>query len=387
MEQVSRALPSHHRISDYALTSDLLPRTRLGKLRRHLLIKRYEQAKQSGSALATERGPLPLAQMSLEDQQLLEDATAQRVWEWLARRFPDARLSPGSHVQLDLGIDSLAWLHLTLEIRTATGADLTEEAISRIETVRDLLREAITAEEVIDRGTDPLAQLQQPDVILSPEQRRWLQPAGFLVNTLGTLFFAFNRRLMRRVFRLTIRGQEHLPQDGPFIVTPNHLSLLDALAVAAALPQKHLYRTYWGGWTGILFTNVFMRLVSRAARVVPIDPRRGSLSNLAFAVAALTRSYNLVWFPEGALSRTGKLQHFRPGIGLILQVHPVPVVPTWITGSAEALPPGQWRVRRHPIYVTFGEIVEAKTLEQQGVGEQPYERITTELHDRVAKLA
>ena len=99
VEQLSRPLPSHHRITDYALTRDLLPRTRLGKLRRHLLARRYEQAKQSGSALAAESGLLPLAQMSLEDQQLLEDATAQRVWDWLARRFPDVRLTPGSHLQ------------------------------------------------------------------------------------------------------------------------------------------------------------------------------------------------------------------------------------------------------------------------------------------------
>jgi long-chain acyl-CoA synthetase len=285
-----------------------------------------------------------------------------------------------------LGIDSLAWLHLTLEIRTATGADLTEEAISRIETVRDLLREAIAAEQVIGHGPDPLTQLQQPDAVLSAEQRRWLQPAGFLVTTLGTCLFAFNRVLMRRVFQLTVSGQEHLPQRGPFVVTPNHLSLLDALAVGAALPKECLNRTYWGGWTGILFTNWFMRLVSRAAHVVPIDPRRGSLSNLAFAVAALMQGHNLVWFPEGARSRTGKLQRFRPGIGLILQVHPVPVVPTWITGSGEALPLGQWRFRRYPISVTFGEVEDTKLLEHQGVGEQSYERITTALHDCVENL-
>jgi long-chain acyl-CoA synthetase len=316
----------------------------------------------------------------------LEDPTAQRVWDWLVRRFSEVRLTPGSHLQLDLGIDSLAWLHLTLEIRMSADVDLTEDAISRIETVRDLLREVIAAEQVIGDVINPLTQLQQPEAVLSAQQRQWLEPPGFLVDTLGTLLFGLNRMLMRWLFRLNVQGEEHLPSSGSFIVTPNHLSLLDALAVAAALPTEHLRRTYWGGWTGILFTNWFMRVVSRIAHVVPIDPQRGSLSNLAFAVAALQHGNALVWFPEGARSRTGTLQRFRPGIGLILQVHRVPVVPTWIVGSAAALPIGQWRIRRHPISVTFGEGVTAEALERQGVGEHSYERITTALHECVEAL-
>lgn len=385
VEQLARTLPSHHRLSEYVLTRDLLPRTRLGKLRRHLLTRRYEQAKQTGG-LPGESGPLPIAQMSMEDQQLLEDPTAQRLWDWLARRFPDARLTPGSHLQLDLGIDSLAWLHLTLEIRMAASVDLTEDAISRIETVRDLMREVSAAEQVMGDVIDPLAQLQRPEAVLSAQQRQWLEPPGVFVDRLGTLLFGLNRGLMRWLFRLTVHGQEHLPSSGPFMVTPNHLSLLDALIVAAALPTQHLRHTYWGGWTGILFTNWFMRGVSRIAHVVPIDPQRGSLSNLAFAVAALQRGHSLVWFPEGARSRTGTLQRFRPGIGLILQVHQVPIVPTWIVGSAEALPIGQWRIRRHPISVTFGEVVTTDVLDQHGVGESAHERIATGLHACVARL-
>jgi long-chain acyl-CoA synthetase len=161
---------------------------------------------------------------------------------------------------------------------------------------------------------------------------------------------------------------------------------LDALVIAAALPTAHLRRTYWGGWTGILFANWFMRVVSRIAHVVPIDPQRGSLSNLAFAVTALQRGSSLVWFPEGGRSRTGTLQRFRPGIGLILQVRQVPVVPTWIVGSADALPIGQWRIRRRPISVTFGEVVTAEALDRQGVGESAHERITAALQAGVERL-
>jgi long-chain acyl-CoA synthetase len=66
--QQSQQLPSHHQISDYALTFDPLPRTRLGKLRRHSLAERYAQAKLGGAQPRQERGPLPLKQMAPEDR-------------------------------------------------------------------------------------------------------------------------------------------------------------------------------------------------------------------------------------------------------------------------------------------------------------------------------
>jgi long-chain acyl-CoA synthetase len=385
VEQLSRALPSHHRISDYALTLDPLPRTGLGKLRRHTLAQRYHQATRQRD-LVTDTGPLPFAQMSLEDRQLLEDVTALRMWEWLARRFPNVRLTPDTHLQLDLGIDSLSWLTLTLEIRAHAHVDLDEEAISRIATIRDLLRETVAAEQVTAEAKAPLEELRQPEALLSEQQRHWLQPPGWFDRALGMLLHPFNRLLMRSVFNLQVKGLEHLPQYGPFIVTPNHVSLLDPLAVAAALPQQHLQRTYWGGWTGIMFANPLMRLVSRAARVVPIDPQRGPLSNLAFGIAALKRDNNLVWFPEGERSRTGRLQHFRSGIGLVLSVQPVPVVPVWIAGTYEALPPGQSRLHHHPINVTFGKPVDVETLQRIGEGKEPHERIANALWDCVASL-
>jgi long-chain acyl-CoA synthetase len=385
IEQLSRTLPSHHRLSDYALTVDALPRTRLGKLRRHLLVARYQQAKRQ-TGLTQQTGPLPLAEMSFEDQQLLEDDMVLRTWEWLGRRFARVRLTPDSHVQLDLGIDSLAWLALTLEIRAAVGADLDEDAISRIEVVRDLLREVIAAKHESARGLAPLEALQQPEHLLSVAQQQWLQPPGLIARVASRTVTAVTSLCLWRFFALQVIGLENLPQHGPFIIAPNHVSLLDPPVVAAALPPVVLARTYWGGWTGIMFANRAMRLFSRGARVVPIDPQRGSLSNLAFGVAALRQGYNLVWFPEGARSRSGQLQLFRPGIGLILTVQPVPVVPVWISGTYEAMPRGQRRLRRHPITITFGKPVDVETLRATGTGREPYERISTALHDCVAEL-
>ncbi|MBI3756817.1 MAG: AMP-binding protein [Deltaproteobacteria bacterium] len=387
VEQQLYRLPSHHRITEYAITSDPLPRTHLGKIRRHQLAARYTQAKQQGYQPPTAAGPTPISEFTPDDQHLLEDHTALVVWEWLSPRFPRARITPDTHLQLDLDVDSLAWLHLTLELRERAGVNLTEEAISRIETVRDLLRESIEAEHVSIAGPSPLELLQHSEALLSATQQQWLQPPGPLVRLLGVVLSHLNRAVMRWIFKLEVRGLDHLPQHRAFILTPNHVSLLDPQALAAALPEAYRAHTYWGGWTGIMFTSRLMRLVSRAACVVPVDSEKGPLSSLAFGVAALTQGANLVWFPEGGISRTGKLQRFRPGIGLVAQVRSAPIVPVWIAGTSEALPYGQRWPRRRQVTITFGSPVDPEELRQGGKGVEAHERIVDALFSRVAALA
>jgi long-chain acyl-CoA synthetase len=155
-----------------------------------------------------------------------------------------------------------------------------------------------------------------------------------------------------------VEGLENLPDEGQYIIAPNHVSYLDPLVVAAALRRDELRRTYWAGWTGAAFGNPLTRLVSRLAQVVPIDPDRAGLSSLAFGAAVLKRGQNLVWFAEGERSRTGSLQPFKPGVGMLLGHYPVPVVPVFIRGTYEAMPRGRFLRRLQKVTVSFGEPVE-----------------------------
>ena len=146
-------------------------------------------------------------------------------------RFPERRLTPQTNLQLDLGVDSLAWLNLTLEIREYTSVDLDEEAIGRIETVRDLLQEAGEAEQAQDGGQSPLVRLQQPEALLNDQQRQWLQPPGWWGRAFGSLLLSLDCYLLRWLYRLEVKGYEQLPQDGPLVCTPNMVHFLRRAAV------------------------------------------------------------------------------------------------------------------------------------------------------------
>src|SRR5437016_6788314 len=360
IETASKRRPSHKRASEYANTPDALPRTRLGKIQRHRLAERYEQAKE-GSEKTRAAGPMSVKEMSGEDRALLEDPAAQSVWELLARRYRGKRLTPDTSPQFDLGIDSIEWLNVTLEIAESSGVDLTEQAIARIETVRDLLREVTEGGE--GKLVDPLV---QPDQALDEKQKRWIEPLGPVASATARFLYAVNGVLMRLIFQLRVEGLEHLPRHRQWVLTPNHSSYLDSFAIAALLDWAQLRKTYWGGWTGVAFANPAMRFLSRLGKILPVEPMRAARSSLAFGAMILKNKKNLVWFPEGGLTPTGELQDFKPGIGMLLEHFPTSIIPVFIHGTHQALPPGKFFPKARPIRVVFGQPLDASELKRKG---------------------
>ena len=374
VEAGSKRLPSYQRISDYVISRGPLEYTPLGKLRRHVLRERYERAIR-GAESQDAVGPAAPEEMLGEDRALLEVPAAMSVWKLLADRYPDRRLTPDSSPLLDLDVDSLGWVNLTLEIGEKTGVELDEEAIDRVDTVRDLLREVASG---AVRSTHPVSLFERPEGILDDRQMRWLRPLGPARSAVARGMFFVNRMLMRMLFRLRVDGLQNLPDNDPFIIAPNHVSYLDSFAIAAALHYGVLQRTYWAGWTGAAFGNPLTRLVSRLAQVVPIDPGRAGLSSLACGAAVLKRGQNLVWFAEGERSPTGNLQPFKPGVGMLLSHYPVPVVPVFIRGTYEAMPRGTFLRRLEQVTVTFGgpvEFLDEAFGSQEGIVEAVRERV------------
>ena len=387
VEEGSKRLPSYQRISDYAITRRPLERTQLGKLRRHLLEERFDQAKEGEEGGGEVVGPIPVEEMSEEDRTLLENPAARRVWELLAERYSDRYLTPDTSPQLDLGIDSLGWVDLTFEIAQSTGVELSEEAIGRVYTVRELLEEVAEQAGSGGGGSTPQASpLEWPEEVLNDEQKQWHRPLGPAESAVARGMFALNRTIARRVFHLRVEGIEHLPEEGPYVLTPNHISFLDPFAVAAALDYRRLRHTYWAGRVGAAFGNPLTRRVSRLAQAFPIDSHRAVFSSLAFGAVVLKSRKNLIWFPEGHRSPTGELQAFKPGIGMLLDRYPVPVVPVFIDGTHEAMPPGRVWVQPKKVTVVFGEPLDPRELEQQGEGDQPQSRIVQALHERVTEM-
>ena len=125
--------------------------------------------------------------------------------------------------------------------------ELKEEAIGRIGTVRDLPREVASG---AGGPTHHASPLERPEEVLDDRQLWWLKPLGPAASVVARSMFALKGAIMRVLFRLRVEGLENVPEGGPFIIAPNHVSYLDSFVVAAVLPRGVLQRTYWAGWTG-----------------------------------------------------------------------------------------------------------------------------------------
>jgi long-chain acyl-CoA synthetase len=343
----AQRLPSYQRLAGYAVTREALPRTRLGKIQRFRLAALYDAAK-AGRAAAP-------AAMTEEERALLADPTARAMWALLEARFPGKLVSPAQSPQLDLGVDSLGWVEITLEAESRLGLGFSEEDWGGINTVRDILDLAI-ARAKEDR---PVRPPEPPDL-------SWLAPPTGAHAVAARVLAAVNRGLCALMFRLRVTGREHLP-DGPVIVAVNHLSDLDPVIVAAALPKPALARIRWSGERSRLFVSRVGRFLARAARIFPVDERQPA-TTLAYAREALRRGDCLVWFPESWRSPDGTIQRFLPGVGELVRATGASVVPARIAGTFEAMPRTARLPKPHPVRVAFGPPIPATTLTEGAAG-------------------
>lgn len=383
LREIGRTLPSYQQLSDFALSRTPLPRTRLGKIQRHKLVERYLEVRRTGGEPAAV-APLTPQEMSAEDRGLLEYPAAQRAWQWLAQRYPKQGLTPDSSMELDLGMDSLEWLNLSLELGEQTGVELGDQAIGRVEVVRDLLRELIDVSERYERVAEPFRQAEQ---VLGEAERRWLRPRGPVTRVAARALYGFNRLLIHSLFQVKVEGLEQLPKKTPFVLACNHASYLDPFAVAATLSVSRLNTLYWGGWTGAAFGNPLTRFGSRIVQVIPIEQQRGMRTSLALAAMVLGQGHGLIWFPEGQRSESGELLEFRPGIGMLLEHFAVPVIPVIILGTHEAMPPGKRLPRPGGrLLIRFGTPLDPTQLAKDGHGNNVPARILDALHEKMHLL-
>src|SRR5271166_5202969 len=203
----AQRLPSHQRLTGFALTGQPLPRTRLGKYRRFLLSQLYAEALAGGSA-RTPQPPTP------EDAALLQNPVAASVWHILRQRFPHQYLDFDTVLSLDLNLDSFGWMELAIALQETAGVSLSDADLGQIQTIRDLLRLSIERQIGAPQHSPSGA----------PESENWLAPTGALLTVFGFVLYALNRLLVRGLFRLRMVGIERLPKTGPFAITPNHVS-------------------------------------------------------------------------------------------------------------------------------------------------------------------
>jgi|CXWL01.1.fsa_nt_gi 1-acyl-sn-glycerol-3-phosphate acyltransferase len=156
--------------------------------------------------------------------------------------------------------------------------------------------------------------------------------------------------IVRLSFRFKAVGQQHVPRRGGVLIAANHASYLDIPFVACGVRRRLAYMGRQD-----LFAVPGLNWACRWLGWIPI--RQGRVDRVGFgkAIQLIQSGRGVVIFPEGRRTTSGQLQPGMPGLGVIVEETRCPVIPAFIEGSFEVLPPGAWRIRFRPVRVRFGK--------------------------------
>ncbi len=377
LAHVGANLPSYMRINDLVLVDEPLPRTRLGKLRRHL-VQRIAEEKTSDNDMA-------VPEMSAEDRERMEMPVSQKVLARLADILrTDKPLQPDHDFEIDLGMDSLMQVQVLTMLEDEFGLEISDEDAAEMRTVRSLL-ERIVASGVQGQGkkTDLTWRAKLNEPTEKPLEERFNLTPGTVRLWLFNALRKIVGLLIRICFRIRLRGLENIPEKGPVLICPNHQSYLDAVVLYTQLPTRIINQIFFVSLTEI-FAGPPLSWFIRPGRVIITGGAHALVETLKLSADALNRKNILCIFPEGGRSTTGELMEPRPGAGILACETRAPVVPICIQGADKTLSPVHPGFRFCRIDITIGKPFEPPQTES--CTEEQYNQVIRQWTDSIVEL-
>lgn len=338
------------KISNFSLTNEELPRTRLSKLKRFLLPELVSKKKK--------------LRESAQEPDLEEYSIVKKFLSSLK----EMDVYPGDHLEIDLGLDSLDRVTFQVFLNETFGINISDEDIVNFPTVEKLsehisITKTKTNLEKIDWGR-----------ILS--EKIYLNlPKSWITHN---IFKNVSRVLLKSYFRLKVVGEKKLP-DGPLIIAPNHQSFFDGLFVASFLKNKQMKKTYFYAKEKHV-RNKIVKFIADRHNVIVMDINKDLKSSLQKLASVLEKGKSIIIFPEGTRTKTGELGKFKKTFAILSRELKVPVIPVAIKGAYDALPKGaKWPKPFKEIKINFLEPVMPEEHSYDSLSNLVYQKVHSEL--------
>ncbi len=186
-------------------------------------------------------------------------------------------------------------------------------------------------------------------------------------------------------WRFEVNGIENVPQTGPAIMAPNHVSVLDSFFLPAVLPRRITYvgkAEYMDDWkTKYLFPALGM---------VPIDRSGGSAAQRALDTAASILEQGELFgiYPEGTRSRSGYLHKGHTGVARLSMRTGAPIVPVGLRGTREIQPPDAPTPKPFmTVEINIGTPIDPARFRARDGDPLLYREITDELMFEISRLS
>ena len=184
---------------------------------------------------------------------------------------------------------------------------------------------------------------------------------------------------MRTLLRARVSGPRPRPNPRGLILAPNHQSWIDPpLVQLAVLPAQITFLM-----TENFFDIPIATLYFRAAGARPVRTAGPSVGAMRAALQVLGEGKTICMFPEGGITRDGRLRAGQRGVARVARRTGATVVPVGIRGSMHVIGPAQPIPRLHPVEIRVGEPM----LYDESGDREGEQRFTDRLMAEIQRLA
>jgi 1-acyl-sn-glycerol-3-phosphate acyltransferase len=157
--------------------------------------------------------------------------------------------------------------------------------------------------------------------------------------------------------KLKVTGLEHIDRNSPCIYVSNHVSHLDVVAIAKAIPiglfyigKKELKRVPVLGQYMYLIGHIF----------IDRKNREKAMTSMRKAARIIANGKNVITFPEGTRSKDGKTGVFKRGTFIIAQEGGIDIMPIAVVNAENILPRDAFIIQPGTIEVRIGKRIRAE---------------------------
>lgn len=305
IEPYNEKVPSYERISNLILQSTALPRTRLGKLRRHIIRK----------SLRDEGRPAAPA------EERKTTAPTSKTYRHLAasiEKVAGRAIEPDEHLELDIGLDSLGKLTLLSSLNSEWQLNVPVEMLAKYPTPRTLAQ-------AIDQNGLSSASGSSSPVADMP----YASCTHGFIRMVTTAF-------LKCISHVKIEGTENIPESA-CVFAPNHQSSLDAFYIIGGLDSRRYHDTLFYIISKFI-EGAWVRRFAHRHNLVPMEINGDIRNSIAVFQKALNDGKSILMFPEGTRSMDGSLGDFRPTFAFLAIEAGLPIVPIVVDGAFNVLP-------------------------------------------------
>ena len=159
--------------------------------------------------------------------------------------------------------------------------------------------------------------------------------------------------------KLIIKGKENIDPSKTYIYAANHMSNFDIPILFTItsvslhfIAKKELKKIPLFGWCIAAMGMIF----------VDRKNKMKALESMKAAGILIKSGKNVIAFPEGKRSRSGKIEMFRKGTFIIANGSQIDIIPIAIKGSEVLHKPGGLKFRPGKVYINIGEPIKASSF-------------------------